>query len=297
MTPAAPPARRRLVGLALRRYREAVGYDLDDAARMLGCDRSKLSRIETGDRGIRAPDLIMLLVEYGVPMPARSALLALARPQAEPGWWDDSPGVLPVLKEFGAIEAMAAQVMAYEAHRVPELAQTGDYARAVIDARCLAEGLACGDARERMWAAVAARQDLAGRLRPPTTLIVAESALRAVVGGEEVTREQVARLAQVSSAGGNVTVQVLPAAAGALAAAIGPMTIAAVTCVSPADSAPALGAVLLPGVRGGVCLTDPAEVRAYTRAFEQLREHALRPAQSASLLREMAACRALPVRC
>ena len=49
----APPVRRRLVGSALRRYREDLGYALEDAARILECDRSKISRIETGQRGIR----------------------------------------------------------------------------------------------------------------------------------------------------------------------------------------------------------------------------------------------------
>ena len=49
----APPVRRRLLGAALRRHRESLGYRLDDAARILECDRSKISRIESGQRGIR----------------------------------------------------------------------------------------------------------------------------------------------------------------------------------------------------------------------------------------------------
>ena len=52
-----PPIRRRLVGGALRRYRENLGYTLGDAARILGCDRSKVSRIECGQRGIRGKEL------------------------------------------------------------------------------------------------------------------------------------------------------------------------------------------------------------------------------------------------
>ena len=48
-----PPVRRRIVGGALRRHRENAGYTLEDAARVLECDRSKISRIETGQRGIR----------------------------------------------------------------------------------------------------------------------------------------------------------------------------------------------------------------------------------------------------
>jgi DNA-binding XRE family transcriptional regulator len=52
MTRYAMPTRQRLVGWYLRDYRESAGYDLADAARVLGCNRSKISRIETGQRGI-----------------------------------------------------------------------------------------------------------------------------------------------------------------------------------------------------------------------------------------------------
>jgi len=71
---ASPPVRRRLVGSALRRYRENFGLDLEDAARVLDCDRSKISRVETGQRGIRAFELRALLTEYGIdePRPGRS---------------------------------------------------------------------------------------------------------------------------------------------------------------------------------------------------------------------------------
>jgi hypothetical protein len=60
----APSARRVLVGSVLRGYREAARYRLDDAARILECDPSKISRIETGQRGIRAKELRELLTEY-----------------------------------------------------------------------------------------------------------------------------------------------------------------------------------------------------------------------------------------
>ena len=53
------PVRRRLIGGALRRYRENIGYTLEDAARILECDRSKISRIETGQRGIRPKDCLL----------------------------------------------------------------------------------------------------------------------------------------------------------------------------------------------------------------------------------------------
>src|SRR5260370_15323317 len=70
-----PPVRRRLLGAALRRFREVAGYTLEDAARILECDRSKISRIETGQRGIRPKELRELLDEYGVEPDRRDALL------------------------------------------------------------------------------------------------------------------------------------------------------------------------------------------------------------------------------
>jgi transcriptional regulator with XRE-family HTH domain len=54
------------VGGALRRYREYLGYTLAEAARILECDPSKVSRIECGHRGIRDEELRELLAEYGV---------------------------------------------------------------------------------------------------------------------------------------------------------------------------------------------------------------------------------------
>src|ERR1700721_45009 len=68
-------ALRRLVGGALRGYRENLGYTLEDAARVLECDRSKVSRIETGQRGIRARDLRELMEEYGVAEEQRTGLV------------------------------------------------------------------------------------------------------------------------------------------------------------------------------------------------------------------------------
>ena len=80
----APSARRLLIGAALRRYREDLGFLLEDAARVLECDRSKISRIETGQRGIRPKELRELLTEYGVSEQEQST--DRHRPSGEP-WW------------------------------------------------------------------------------------------------------------------------------------------------------------------------------------------------------------------
>ena len=91
---ATPPVRRRLLGAALRRYRENLGFRLEEAARILDCDRSKISRIETGQRGISAKELRELLTEYGVPDGEQAALLAVAHRGRQHGWWQGYQNVL-----------------------------------------------------------------------------------------------------------------------------------------------------------------------------------------------------------
>src|SRR5216684_3425789 len=96
-----PPVRRRLLGAALRRFRESGGYTLDDAARILECDRSKISRIETGQRG----------------------------------WWQSYSHVLSdAYQDFISLEATAMNILTYEAQLIPGLLQTEDYARAIAAA-------------------------------------------------------------------------------------------------------------------------------------------------------------------
>src|SRR5580698_7875323 len=113
------PARRRLVGNALRRYRENVGYALEDAARVLECDRSKISRIETGQRGIRPKELRELLTEYGIHGGELATLMAVADPfAARRGWWRDYADIIPaVYQNLMIMEALASEILVYDTSR------------------------------------------------------------------------------------------------------------------------------------------------------------------------------------
>jgi transcriptional regulator with XRE-family HTH domain len=82
-----PPFRRSLAGAPFPRFREQAGYSLDEAARILACDRSKIGRIETGQRGIQPAQLRKLLARYGVDEPRRDALPSVARQTRQAGWW------------------------------------------------------------------------------------------------------------------------------------------------------------------------------------------------------------------
>jgi transcriptional regulator with XRE-family HTH domain len=279
---AEPPVRRRLVGSALRRYRENVGYALDDAAKVLECDRSKISRIETGQRGIRPKELRELLTEYGVPEPEQAALVGLARRTGQHGWWDEYVGVLPeAFADYVIMESTAAEIMSYEAQLIPDLLQTVDYARAVAEAD---PGHRSDGERGLIVAAKLARQQavLGGGAR--LSVVLGEAALRQQVGGPEVMAAQISRLAEFAADYPNVTLQLLPFSAGAHVAA-GSASLA----ILRFPQTPSLGVVYLESLSGGVYRESQTDVAQYIRAFALLRAAAASAEETVRLLGEMVA--------
>jgi transcriptional regulator with XRE-family HTH domain len=276
---AEPPVRRRLVGSALRRYRENVGYALDDAAKVLECDRSKISRIETGQRGIRPKELRELLTEYGVPEADQAALVTLARRTGQHGWWDEYTDVLAEpLTDYLIMESAAAEIMTYEAQLIPDLLQTADYARAVAaaDPAHRSDG-----ERELMVAAKLARQQavLGGGTR--LSVVLGEAALCQQVGGAEVMTTQLSHLAGFAADYPSVTIQLLPFSAGAHVAAGG-----ASLAILRFPHTPGLGVVYLEALSGGVYRENQTDVAQYIRAFALLRASALSAEQTTRQLRE-----------
>ena len=286
---AIPPVRRRLLGSALRRHRESLGYTLDQAARILECDRSKISRIETGQRGIRPKELRELLTEYGVAAGEQEALLAIAHSGRQRGWWLEYTDVLSEAgQDYVIMELAATEILAFEPNQVPELLQPPEYASALAD-----------DQREHAIEVKLARQRIVlGARSPRLDVVITEGALRQAVGGPTAMHAQLEWLAVVAEAGrvtglpgggsapgrpARVSLQVLPFAAGVHAAAGGgPMTILRFARNQ------GMGGVHLSGLAGGVSLEDAAEVGRYLRTFAQLRSAALDPAASARLLRAIA---------
>lgn len=292
-----PPVRRRLLGTVLREYREGLGFNLDEAALILECDRSKVSRIETGQRGIRATELRELLTEYGVPPAEQEALLAIAHNGKASGWWLDYRDVLsPEAQDYVIMETAATEILGYEPGQVPDLLQTPDYLRAAAaaDPRYTSD-----EQRAHAVEAKLNRQRVlvAGRV-PSLDIVLTEGALRQVVGPPRVMREQLGRLAALAQAGfaddlpdggaagadrSPVSLRVLPFAAGAHAVAgCGPMTMLRFA------AAPEIGVIHLPALSGGVCLEGRDEVTRFLRTFAGLRSAALPASRSAHLIRAVA---------
>lgn len=185
--------RLRMLGAALRRYRVERDFTLDDAAAMLDCDRSKVSRIETGTRGIRFHDLRDLLAEYGVSEGERAGPMVLAGRRGA-GDWDAYADVLPsAAREYLWLEAAASHVCVYEGQRVPALLRAESYARAIAEHDPFVPAGTAG----RVADVLAARQRaVLGAEQPELVMVIGEAALRQQVGGAKVMREQIARLAR-----------------------------------------------------------------------------------------------------
>ena len=247
------------MGGALRRYRENLGYTLDDAARVLECDRSKISRIETGQRGIRGKELRELLAEYGIDDQQQAILAAMADPRGARGWYGAYADVLPdAWQDYLLLEAGASRALIYEAQRIPALLQTVDYARALAEAD---PALADDDARDRVVEATLARQKkVLGECKPDIHVVIGEAALRQEVGGPEVMEGQLGLLAGVSGDSGVITVQILPFSSGAHAAVgVGSLAILQFSRGARARSrAPGRRRRgRLPGKPGGSCRSRP----------------------------------------
>jgi transcriptional regulator with XRE-family HTH domain len=296
--------RRRLVGGALRRYRENVGYALEDAARVLECDRSKISRIETGQRGIRPKELRELLTEYGVPEGEQGALVAIASRGGQHGWWQPYADIFSeAYLDYVIMESAAAEIMAYEAQLVPDLLQSDDYARAIAAAE---PAYTTAEQREYAVVAKAVRRQVVlgggskelegpegsegpkGSGRPGGSgglggrrlwVILGEGALHQAVGGPGVLAGQLGHLVQLAEDSPDLTIQVLPFTAGAHAAA-GSGSLA----ILRFPDAPSLGVVYLEALSGGVYLEGQADVARYTRAFALLSASALSAQDSLRLL-------------
>jgi transcriptional regulator with XRE-family HTH domain len=258
---AAIPVRRRLVGRALREYRQGLGYSLDEAARILDCHRSKVSRVETGQRGITPGELRMLLAEYGVPKQIQDTLIALSKASGGNGWWRSYTDVLPAeFVDYAIMEAAACKVMIYEPQWVPALLQTTAYAEAIADASAAADD----ETRARLVDATLARQRaMLGKKGPDVSIILGEGALRQEVGGTAVMSAQIEALAS------GVPIHVLPFVVEAPATMqTGPMTILEF------PGAPHLASVYL----GGGVWTHDADT--YREAFAILTDAALSPGTS-----------------
>jgi transcriptional regulator with XRE-family HTH domain len=275
--------RRRRIAGDLRRLREAAGLTHEDVATELGWHRSKLGRIE-GAQFVRLSltDLRALLDLYGVQDKAeRDALEKMAKQARERGWWYSYSDVLPnPHATYIGLEAEAASIRTFQAQLVPALLQTEDYSRAVV--RATRMRTRDNDESRRFLELLKARQELLAR-QPPVKLwtVLDQAVLRRQVGGKDVMRAQLERLADLADLP-HVTLQVLAEEAGEHAALEGSFTIMAF----PEQTDPDV--IYLDAATGGIYLEKPEDRERYEAVFDHAIAAALSPKDSLALIQRMA---------
>jgi transcriptional regulator with XRE-family HTH domain len=268
---------RRRLGIELRELRTAKGLTLDEVAKRFSWSVSKASRMERGLVPVSPRDVRDLATLYGVEDPANiDALLSMAAASRQRDWWHKYDDLLP--RQFSVylgFEGDAASIHAYETLLIPGLLQTPDYARSIFQAA------QPGETEEEIGRRVEARllrQSLVkGKDAPQLWAILDEAAIRRVVGGPAVMRGQLEHLIAVGNQA-NVTIQVVPYKAGAYMSMDGGFIILRFAEAEDPD------VVCVDTRTRSLYMDDPAEVRRYTLAYEQLLALAASPDDSQELI-------------
>jgi transcriptional regulator with XRE-family HTH domain len=212
-----PTLRRRELGRRLRDLR--AGRTIQEVADALGVSAPTISRIETGARTATRRNVLALCELYGVDESRRAQLLSLAREASQPGWWQRFDDI--AIDALIGLEIEAVRISSYEPCVVPWMFQLEEYARSVI--RRSSPEMAEAVLEERVEARLTRQELLVKEPSPQFWSVVDESALRRVVGGAEVMRNQLRRMAELA-ARPNVTVQVVPFSLGAYPGLKNPFT-------------------------------------------------------------------------
>jgi transcriptional regulator with XRE-family HTH domain len=275
-----PTIKRRRLSAELIRLREQAGLTVDEVGKRLEWSRGRLTHMETNKWVRPDPTNIRALLDLYevVDLKVREAILDLARQSREKGWWaqyrDVFSGSLP------GFEAEATQIRTYEAMTVPGLLQTPGYAAAIFRAGQVLED--DETAIRRKIEARLARQEILFRRNPPQLwAVLDEAALRKMVGGSEVMREQLLHLTETAKRP-NVTLQVLPDSIGAHASMHGPFVI----MDFPGDLDPSI--VYLETATDNLFLERPQELQAYTLIHNRVVAAALSVEHSAAYVASLA---------
>jgi transcriptional regulator with XRE-family HTH domain len=273
-----PTVRQRELGMRLRELRTGLGLTVEDVGKQLLCSATKISRLETGTRRASLRDVRDLCRLYGVTDQAEAdELMNLASQAREPGWWtqyDDA-----VLSPLLGLEQEAGAITAFSMYYVPALLQTSDYGRAItrgIERKMDPEVL------EQRVEARLRRQQLLERPVPPRyRALLDEAVLRRQVGGAEVMRAQLDKILKCA-ADEKAAIQVIPFDAGAHAS-----TDSNFILLEFGDNVQQPPVIFVEGLFTNRYQERPIEIDRYREAVEYLRDAALSPRDSASLITEI----------
>jgi transcriptional regulator with XRE-family HTH domain len=275
-----PTLRLRRLAAELRRLRSEAGLTREEVAERTRINEATLYRIEVARARPQTRTLLALLELYGVSEEFRDELVALSRQSGEQSWLQSFPTELPEpYPTYISFEGEAKSLLNYECLFVPGLLQTEGYARAALQR---GNANATKDEIDRLLEARMGRQAVLTR-DPPLRLwaIVDEAALHRPVGGREVMRAQLDRLAESTDLA-HVTLQALPYDVGGHPGMAGSFVILRFGEPTTSD------VVYIESQAGDLFLESETDLGRFNAIFEHLRALALPPDASVSLIQAIA---------
>jgi transcriptional regulator with XRE-family HTH domain len=270
-----PTVRRRELGTLLRALRTEKGWTAEQVAARLLVSSSKVSRLETGQRGARARDIRDLCDLYEVDDDQRRRLMALASEGRQRAWWQ--PLGLPYSTYVG-LEAEATSIRDYGLGIMPGLLQTAAYARAVV--RAAVPRWAPDVVEQRVDGRMTRQELLYSERAPHFEAVVDESVLHRVVGSPAIMRAQLEQLLELSDLP-RVTLRVIPYDAGALPAGNNKFIILGFESPGVPD------VVFIEGLTGDLYIEGPDDVEVYNATFRTLVHLAADPVQTRAIIAAM----------
>jgi transcriptional regulator with XRE-family HTH domain len=264
-TGSSPTVSRRELGTLLRALRTRRGWTAEQVAEQLMVSPSKVSRLETGQRGASARDIRELCDLYGVDDEQRQHLMELAIEGKQRAWWQ--PLGVPYTR-YVRLEAEATSISDYGLGHVPGLLQTPDYARAVV--RAAVPKWVPDVVERRVRSRITRQQRLFSEHPPGFEAVMDESVLHRVVGSPAIMRAQLERLLVLSDLP-HISLRVVPYDAGALPSGNNKFIILRFAQPIVPD------VVFIEGLTGDLYLEEPHDLETYSATFRALAQLAAEP--------------------
>ncbi len=272
-----PTARQRELGTRLRGLRNERGMTVEEVAAKLLCSTTKISRLETAARRPSLRDVRDLCVLYEVDEPTSHELMDLGREARELGWWTqyDDLNLDPLI----GLEQEAVAITCYSINYIPGLLQTQDYARSII--KTVAPKMDPQIVQQRAEARLRRQQLLEEDDRPRYHVVLDEAVMHRGVGGPVLMAAQLDKILATVRCG-KATVQIIPFAAGAYAAADGYFVL-----LEFEDDSNLWPIVYIEGLAGNQYLQHKGEIARYRETIDYLCGRALNPNDSIELMNEI----------
>lgn len=268
-------AKARHIGAGLRAARDTQGLTVRALSAQIGIDHTLLSRYETGQRSAQPEDVAAILTALGVNGEKRQALVDLAREKDSAHWLGiGMPAQKQQLEALLEFERTATHIVDVSPLLIPGLAQTSSYVRAMMTTG----GVPAGEVETRVSVRIGRRDALQ---RPGPAQFhgyIGETALRQVIGGTQVMREQLQYLLTLGEQP-NVELRVIPARCDWNPALEGPFVVVEFEQATPL--------VHLENRRSGLFLHEPDDVEAYQEAVGRVQKEAMSPAATAELIADV----------